>query len=134
MSVLTSPKFLRYVLWTDAGSSAAASLMHLTAAGALAELLGLPATLLMGSGLLLLVYMALAGYLASCDPVPRPLGWVLVVGNWAWAAVCLVLLLEGALAPTLLGKAYLVVQVVAPAFLGSLQWAGLRRTPVVGWA
>ena len=133
MSIFASPRFLRSVLWADAASGAATALLQLTAGGALASLLGLPAGLLVASGLALLVYVAGAAYLASCEPVPRGPVWALVLGNWAWVAGCLALLFTGA-AGTTLGQAYLVVQAVAVAALAELQWMGLRRTPVAGWA
>ncbi|RYF41747.1 MAG: hypothetical protein EOO25_08885 [Comamonadaceae bacterium] len=135
MSVFASPRFLRNVLIADAASGAATGLLHLLAGAALAQWLGLPVPLLVASGALLFGYVALAGYLASCDPVPRPLAWTLVAANWAWVAACLVLLFGGVVPePTLLGKAYLVVQALAVAVLAEVQWACLRRTPVVGWA
>jgi hypothetical protein len=133
MSIFASPRFLRSVLWADAASGAGTALLQLTASGALASLLGLPSGLLMASGLALLVYVAGAAYLANCDPVPRGPVWALVIGNWAWVAGCVALLLSGA-AGTALGHAYLVVQSVAVAALAELQWMALRRTPVTGWA
>lgn len=135
MSVFASPRFLRNVLIADAASGAATGLLHLVAGGALAQWLGLPSHLLAASGLVLFCYVALAGYLASCDPVPRPLAWTLVVANWAWVVACLALLLGGVIPePSLLGKAYLVIQALAVAALAEVEWACLRRTPVVGWA
>ena len=135
MSVFASPRFLRNVLIADTASGAATGLLHLVAGAALAQWLGLPPHLLAASGLVLFCYVALAGYLASCDPVPRALAWTLVVANWAWVAACLVLLLGGVIPePSLLGKAYLVIQALAVAALAEVEWACLRRTPVVGWA
>jgi hypothetical protein len=133
MSIFTSPRFLRTVLLADAASGAATSLLQLTAAGALASLLGLPSGLLVASGLVLLVYVALAAYLATCEPVPRAPMWALIIGNWVWVLGCLELLFTGA-AGTTLGQAYLVIQAVAVAALAELQWMGLRRYPVAGWA
>jgi hypothetical protein len=135
MSLLASPRFLRQVLWADAASGAATGLLHLSAGATLAALLGLPATLITGSGLLLLAYVALAGWLATQDPLPRTAAWVLVAGNWAWVAACLVLLFGGSLAPTLAGQVYLAVQAFAVAVLAELQMTGLRRQArPPGWA
>ena len=58
----------------------------------------------------------------------RPLLGALVVGNFAWVAACGVLLFHGAVSPTPLGQAYLVVQAVAVLVLAELQWMALRRT------
>lgn len=133
MSIFASPRFLRSVLWADAASGAATALLQLTAANALAALLGLSSGLLLASGLALVVYVAGAAYLASCNPVPRGPVWALIIGNWAWVAGCVALLMTGA-AGTALGQAYLVVQAIAVALLAELQWMSLRRTPVPGWA
>ncbi|HSV52549.1 MAG TPA: hypothetical protein VLJ57_10550 [Burkholderiaceae bacterium] len=127
MSLLSSPNFLRNVIRADAASGLASSLLHLMLAGYLSDLLGLPRALLVGSGLLLLGYVALAAFISTCDPMPRPLVWTLVAGNAAWALACLLLLSSAALAPTLLGKIYIVVQALAVAVLAELEWTGLRR-------
>lgn len=133
MSIFASPRFLRYVLLADAASGAATALLQLTAGAALASLLGLPQGLLVASGLLLLAYVALASYLANCEPVPRAPTWLLIAGNWAWVVACVGLLVAGS-ATTVYGQAYLVVQAVAVAALAELQWMGLHRAPVPGWA
>ena len=49
------------------------------------------------------------------------------IGNFAWVGACLVLLFGGAVSPTPLGQAYLVVQAVAVVVLAELQWMALRR-------
>jgi len=135
MSVFAHPRFLPTVFLADAGSGAAMALLHLASAGALAGWLGLPASLVSGSGLLLLPYVALAGYLASCEPVPRPLAWLLAAGNLAWALACLGLLAgAGGFSPGPLGSAYLLVQAAAVGGLAGLQGLGLRRAPAHGWA
>lgn len=129
MSLLSSPHFLRNVIRADAASGLASSLLHLLLAGYLSELLGLPHALLVGSGLLILGYVALAAYIATCDPMPRSLTWVLIVGNAAWVAACVALLASTAVAPTLLGQIYIGVQALAVAVLAELQFTGLRRQP-----
>lgn len=133
MSIFASPRFLRTVLWADAASGAGTALLQLTATSLLASLLGLPSGLLVASGLALVVYVAGAAYLANCVPVPRGPVWALIIGNWAWVAGCLALLVTG-VPGTVLGQAYLMVQAVAVAALAELQWMGLRRTPIAGWA
>jgi hypothetical protein len=133
MSIFASPRFLRHVLMADAASGALTGLMHLTAAGFLSSMLGLPAGLIVGSGLALVLYLAGAAYLAACDPIPRSGVRMLVAANWAWVGGCVLLLATGT-ATTALGQGYLVVQAVAVTVLAELQWFGLRRYPVQGWA
>ena len=124
---LTSPAGLRRVLWADALSGSGTAVLHLALAGALSTLLGLPGALLSASGMLLLLYVALAGALALQATPSRTLLGVLVFGNFAWALACLALLFGGLVSPTPLGQAYLVVQAVVVLVLAELQWTALRR-------
>jgi hypothetical protein len=124
---LTSPVGLRRVLWADALSGTGTAVLHLALAGTLSGLLGLPAALLSASGILLLLYVALAGTLALQATPSRALLGALVVGNFAWVAACLALLFGGLVSPTPLGQAYLAVQAVAVLVLAELQWMALRR-------
>lgn len=127
IAFLTSPTGLRRVLWADALSGSGTAVLHLALAGSLSTLLSLPGALLSASGILLLLYVVLAGRLAlQAAPSRAGLG-VLVAGNFAWVAACLALLFGGLVSPTPLGQAYLVVQAVAVLVLAELQWMALRR-------
>ncbi len=124
---LTSPVGLRRVLWADALSGSGTAVLHLALTGSLSALLGLPGALLSASGVLLLLYVALAGTLALQATPSRALLGALVLGNFAWVAACLALLFGGLVSPTPLGQSYLVVQAVAVLVLAELQWMALRR-------
>ncbi|MBV7544525.1 hypothetical protein [Acidovorax sp. sic0104] len=126
-NLLSSPRFLRAVVWFDAFTGVLLGALHLLLTAQLAEWLGLPAGLLQATGAMLLVYAALATAIARSEPMPRGWLWVLIVGNFAWALASLGLLLGSTLAPTLLGQAYLLVHVVSVAMLAELQWWGMRR-------
>ena len=134
MSIFASPKFLRNVLWADAAAGAGSSLLHLLAAGLLAELLGVPHGVLAMSGVALLVYVAMATYLAACEPIPRAGVSMLIAANWAWVGACAVVFMMNASVLTPLGQAYVVVHALAVAALAELEWFGLRRAPRAGWA
>lgn len=134
MSVFSSPRFLRTVLWADAASGAGTGALQLALAAPLALWLGLPQALLWGSGIAIFAFVALAAHLARQPVPPRGLLGLLVAGNWAWVAACLGLAFGGVLSPTPLGQAYLLVQAVAVAVLAELQWLGLRRVVPAGWA
>jgi hypothetical protein len=86
------------------------------------------------SGVLLLLFVAAAAYVALCDPIPRPLVSVLIAANWAWVIASAGVFFADAATMTQLGKAYVIVQAVAVAALAELEWLGLRRAPRVGWA
>ena len=131
MSVLSSPNFLRNVLWADAASCLGSGLLQLLFTGSMARLLGLPPALLLWSGLFLLVYAGAVAFIATRDPLPRPVVWVLVAGNLGWAVACVLLVLGGGLAPTTPGTAWILVQALTVAVLAELQFFGLRRAAVL---
>lgn len=134
MSIFASPRFLRNVLLADAASCLVSGAAQLGFNAVLARLLNLPAALLLGTGLFLVVYGAIVAFIATRDPVPRPVAWLLVFGNLGWAAACIALLASGVVAPTGLGMAWVLAQAACVAVLAELQWTGLRRAPVAGWA
>lgn len=126
MSVLSSPNFLRNVLFADAASCVGCGALQLAAPDALAGLLGLPAALLVGTGLFLLVYAAAVAFLGSRRPVPQGPLKLVVAGNLGWAAACVALLASGAVAATALGVAYVLIQAFTVVVMAELQWFGLR--------
>lgn len=122
-----STRFLRAVLWFDAGTGYGLGALHLGAPALLSHGLGLPAALLQVSGVMLLGFALLATALARAGRIPP--GWlaVLVLGNACWALASLGLLLGTALEPPFWGQAYLLVHVVSVAALAAAQWGGLRH-------
>jgi hypothetical protein len=126
-NLMSSPRFLRAVVWFDAFTGVLLGVLHLLLTSLLSDVLGLPAGLLQMTGVMLLGYAALATAIARSQPMPRSGLWVLIVGNVAWALASLLLLMGSAVAPTLLGQAYLLVHVVSVALLAELQWMGVRK-------
>lgn len=133
MTILTFPRFLRTVLWADAASAAGCAALQLAAAPVLSPLLGLPAPLLLATGVALLPFVAFAIWLARRATPPRAGVQALALANAAWVAGCLALLLTGS-GGTVLGQLYILAQAVAVAVLAELQWFGARRAPEPGWA
>ena len=124
---LTSPQGLRRVLWLDAASGAGMGLAHLGLSGWLAAWLGYPPAWLLVSGLLVLPFALLAATLAR-----GALGSgvrLLALGNFAWVAASVAVLLTGVGQPTVLGQVYVGVQAVFVLVLAELQWAATRRAP-----
>jgi|GEM_PF-188264 len=132
MSVFASPRFLSRVMWADAASCLATGALQVAFTGALAVATGLPAALLLGTGVFLLAYAALAALIASRPVPPRTLIGLVVVGNFAWAAGCAALLVGGLFPLTALGMAWLVAQAAVVIVLAELQWTGLRRSRPAG--
>ena len=127
MSYNQSPTFLRRALILDALASGATALLMIAGAGLVESLLGLPAALLRGAGLVLVPYAAFVVYAGTRDIISRSAVWMIIVANMAWAAASALLLVSGWVAPAALGYAFVIAQAVAVALLGELQYMGLRR-------
>lgn len=133
-SLTSSPQFLRNVLRADALSCIACGLLQVAFTDDMARLLRLPHTLVAYSGEFLLAYGVLVAFLSTRNPVPRPLVWLLIAGNLAWAVACAVALFGGGFAPSGLGVAYVAAQALTVVVLAELQYVGLRRqAPQPAW-
>lgn len=122
--------FLRRVLLADAVLSSATGALLTFGSGTLSPLLGLPAPLLVVSGLVCLGFAALVGWLGLSSAAPRGLLWFVVAGNALWAIDSVLLLVTGWVDPTLLGIAFVLFQAAVVAVLAELQFVGLRRAAV----
>jgi hypothetical protein len=134
MALFSSPRFLRNVLLADALSCLATGALQLAFTDALASLLRLPPPLLLATGWFLLAYAAVVAFVATRDPVPRGFVWLFLAGNAGWAAGCIALLVSGAVTPTGWGTAWVLAQALTVGLLADLQWMGLRRRAIAGWA
>jgi hypothetical protein len=115
-------------MWADGASCAATGALQVAFTEALAGLTGLPAPLLLGTGVFLLAYAAAAAFMATRRTPPRTLIALVVVGNLGWAAACGVLLMSGLFALSPVGMAWVLAQALCVVVLAELQWTGLRRT------
>jgi hypothetical protein len=134
MSIFSSPRFLRNVLFADAASCLGTGALQLLFTAPLADLLHLPISLLAATGLFLVAYGGLVAYVATREPVSRGLVWLFVAGNVGWAVACGVLIAGRVVEPTLLGQLWVLAQAATVLVLAELQWTGLRRQPTPGWA
>lgn len=121
------PLFLRRVLVLDAVASGATGLLAIAASGFLSWLLDLPASLLLGAGLVLVPYVLFVVYTATRVDIPRGAVWLIIIANAIWALASVALLLSGWVAPNALGVAFVLAQAAVVALLGELQYVGLRR-------
>jgi hypothetical protein len=119
---------LRRAILADAVFSGASALLLSFGAGALAPLLNLPEALLRETGLFLIAYTALVGWLGTRPSMPKPLLWIVIAGNAAWTVGSIALLFSGAVAPNLLGEAAVAMQAIAVGVFAELQYLGLRRS------
>ncbi len=124
---LSSITVLRRVLAFDAVSGAGTGVLHLLLAPLLSTWLGLPEALLQASGVAIFAFVLLAGWLALQATPPRGALMGIVLLNVVWAIACLWLAFGGAVNPTPLGVAYLLVQAAVVFVLAELEWMGWRQ-------
>ena len=122
---MTNSLFLRRVLGLDALSCLVMGLLMGLGAAGLAPLFGLPDGLVRGAGLALLPLAAFIFWLATRPIPPRPLVWVVILGNLAWTAESFLTL--GQVQATALGTAFVSAQAAAVASLAMLEYLGLRK-------
>lgn len=118
---------LRRALVADAVISGAVGALQLAAAGPLSGLLAIEAGWLQRSGLILLAWTALLGWMLTRKAVSPPMAWTVIGINLAWVAASILVLVEGAIAPNTLGMAYVLAQAAVVAIFAEVQFFGLRR-------
>ena len=121
-------QFLRRALLADAVFSGIAAVVLTLDASALAPLLDLPEALLRETGLFLIAYTTLVGWLGTRQTMPKVLVAIVIAGNIAWTVASIALLFSGAVSPNLLGEAFVVAQAIATGVFAELQYIGLRRS------
>jgi hypothetical protein len=120
--------FLSRALLADAIFSGVSAAGLTLGAGLLAPFLNLPEGLLRETGLFLIAYAALVGWLGTRSSVPKVLVMIVVAGNAAWTLASIALLFSGAVSPNLLGEIVVVAQAIATGVFAELQYVGLRRS------
>ena len=120
--------FLRRAILADAIFSGASALLLTFGAGELAPLTNLPEALLRETGLFLIAYAAVVGWLDTRQSMPKLLVLIVIAGNAAWTLGSIALLFSGAVTPNLLGEAVVAIQAVAVGALAELQYIGLRKS------
>jgi hypothetical protein len=120
--------FLRRALLADAAFSGVAALAMTFDAAMLAPLLNLPEALLRETGLFLIAYTALVGWLGTRQSIPRLLVLAVIAGNAVWTLASIALLFSGAVTPNLLGAVVIAAQAIATGVFAELQYIGLRRS------
>ncbi|HET7125390.1 MAG TPA: hypothetical protein VFI51_14855 [Bradyrhizobium sp.] len=120
--------FLRRVILADAIFSGVSALLLTFGAGTLAPWLNLPEALLRETGLFLIAYALLVGWLGTRQAMPKPLVVIVISGNAVWTLASIALLFSGAVMPNLLGEAFVAIQAIAVGALAELQYLGLRKS------
>ena len=126
--MIDASTFLRRALLADALFSGVAALGFTVGAGTFATVFNLPEALLRETGLFLIAYTALVGWLASRTVVPKPLVLLVVVGNAAWTVGSIALLFSSTVSPNLAGELMIMAQAIATGVFAELQYVGLRKS------
>jgi hypothetical protein len=121
-------QFLRRAIQADAIFSGVSAVLLTFGAAELAPWLALPEALLRETGLFLIAYTALVGWLGTRQAMPKPLVLIVIAGNAAWTIASIALLFSGAVTPNLLGDAFVAAQAIVVGALAELQYIGLRRS------
>ncbi len=120
--------FLSRALLADAVFSGGSAVSLALGAGLLAPFLNLPEVLLRETGLFLIAYAALVGWLGTRTSMPKVQVLIVIAGNAAWTLASIALLFSGAVSPNLLGEVAVVAQAIATGVFAELQYIGLRRS------
>jgi Na+/melibiose symporter-like transporter len=118
---------LRRVLLLDATASGGMGAILAIAATALEPVLGLPAALLRGVGVLLIPFAAFLIWLAPRAGELRSVVRAVAVGNVLWIVASMVVLVSGRLPTTPMGTFFICAQAVAVAVFAYLEHRALAR-------
>lgn len=120
------PLFHRALL-LDLATGIPTAVLLIGGAGLLAPLVGLPAGLLRGAGLVLLPFAALLALTLSAAKPHRLAAWSIIEINLAWVAASFWVLYGAGFAPTAIGRSVVIAQALAVLGIAALQLAGWRR-------
>ena len=120
--------FLRRALLADALVTGAVALLQTLGAGLLTPMLNLPRPLVLETGLFLIAYTALVGWLGTRQSTPKMLVSIVIAGNAAWSVGSIALMFSGAVTPNLLGYAFIALHAISTGVFAELQYIGLRKS------
>jgi len=126
MSLTRSHATLQNILLLDAATCIGAGALMAFGSHFVAGLTAIPAPLLTWAGVMLFPVAALMLYAGLQAVPPRPVVWLIVLGNIGWVAASLALF--AVIAPNALGVAFILAQAAAVAVLALLEHSALQRS------
>jgi len=129
MSPIQSNNTLQNVLLLDAATCVATGALMAFGSNFVAGLTGIPAPLLYWAGLILFPIAALMIYAGLQATPPRPIVWLIVLGNIGWVIASLGVF--AFIAPNALGYIFILAQAAVVAVLALLEHNALQRSDVV---
>ena len=121
-------QFLRRAILADAIFSGLSAVLLTFGAGMLAPLTNLPEAFVRETGLFLIAYAALVGWLGTRQSMPKALVVIVISGNAVWTIASIALLFSGWVSPNLLGEIFIAAQAIAVGAFAELQYIGLRKS------
>ena len=121
-------QFLRRAILADAIFSGLSAVLLTFGAGMLAPLTNLSEAFLRETGLFLIAYAALVGWLGTRHSMPKALVVIVIAGNAVWTLASIALLFSGWVTPNLLGEIFITAQAIAVGAFAELQYIGLRKS------
>jgi hypothetical protein len=118
---------LRNVLLLDAVLTGVNGLAYVAAAATLGTLLGPSTAVIVGLGVFMLVYAAVAAWIGTRRPVSRLAVGLIADGNIVWAVASVIVVAFGWLGLTTAGTGWTLMQAALVAAFAALQMAALRR-------
>ena len=123
-------QFLRRAILADAIFSGLSAVLLTFGAGMLAPLTNLPEAFLRETGLFLIAYAALVGWLGTRQSMPKALVMIVISGNAVWTIASIALLFSGWVSPICSAKFYRRLQAIAVGAFAELQIISLARAAV----
>jgi hypothetical protein len=123
---------LRRALAVDAVMGMPTAALGLLATTPAAQWLGLPPSLLVGSGAGIVAFTALLVTLLRSQTMSAALVRVVIAINAIWVLASVALAVSGLVQPNVWGEAFLVLNAVLPGVLGIFEWKGLRASSPAG--
>jgi hypothetical protein len=120
--------FLRRAIQADALVSGAMAVLLIAGADVLAALLSLPEAFLRNTGIILVVYAGLVGFLGTRGMMPKAAVWAVIAINATWTVDSIALLMSAWVSPNLFGQAFIVMQAISVGVFAELQFIGLRKS------
>lgn len=120
-------RLLRRSFQVDAAVTGLNGAGYLLAAPILDDVLGLPADLLRGLGVFLIVFGVGVWAVGSRTSIPTGPGVAVVAVNVVWAAASVAVAVAGWHTPTSVGTIWIVLQAALVAAFAGFQWLGLHR-------
>jgi hypothetical protein len=128
MSPIHSNNALQNVLLLDAATCVATGALLAFGSNFVAGLTAIPAPLLYWAGLILFPIAALMAYAGLQATPPRPIVWLIVLGNIGWVIASVAVL--AFIAPNALGTIFILAQAAVVGVLALLEHSAQQRSGI----